>query len=300
MTLVPVARRLGSTAPSAPAPWVLLISLAGHAGLLWTVANAEAPAAVASVPDAVVVELVTLVAEAAPAGESLAGPSASAGVEAPAEPVQPEPASFAFTPAEPAPLDPALLPAPPPVPSDFTFAAVEPAPLDPALADAVWPAARVPAARPQRTRPVTASPAGPVATVEPPASLPPSPAAPPATTAAAASPGSGSAGTSAPAGRLAPEAATAYAAEIRRRIDQAKRYPAAALATGQEGTVRLRIVVARDGALVAATLVASSGYPLLDAASLKAARAAAPFPAAPPALPGERFDYVIPIRYQRR
>lgn len=299
MTLVPVARRLGSEAPSAPAPWVLLVSLAGHAGLLWTVANAEAPAAVASVPDAVVVELVTLVAEAAPAGESLAG-AASAGVEAPAEPVQPEPASFAFTPAEPAPLDPALLPAPPPVPSDFTFAAVEPAPLDPALADVVRPAARVPAARPQRMRPVVARPAEPVATVEPPGSLPPSPAAPPANPAAAASAGTGAAGTPAPAGRLAPEAATAYAAEIRRRIDQAKRYPAAALATGQEGTVRLRIVVARDGALVAATLAASSGYPLLDAASLKAARAAAPFPAAPAALPGERFDYVIPIRYQRR
>jgi protein TonB len=271
---------------------VLLVSLAGHAGLLWTVANAEAPAPVASVPDAVVVELVTLVAEAAPAGESPAGPSVPSGAEAPVAPVQPEPAAFAFAPVEAAPLDPALVPAASPVPADFAFAPAEPAPLDPALADALRP--RIPAARPQRARPAAATPPEPARTVDLPDATAPNP------TAATASAASGASGTSAPSGRPAPEAATAYAAEIRRRIDRAKRYPAAALAAGQEGVARLRIVVARDGAVVAASLVEGSGFPLLDDASLKAARAAAPFPAAPEALPGDRFDYVIPIRYQRR
>ena len=307
---------------------VLLLSLAAHAGLLWTVANAEAPAQVASVPDAVVVELVTLVAEVAPPGESPGGASAAAEPvpEPPApDPPSPEPASFTFAPVEPAPLDPALVaavpeppadfafaavePAPldpalvaavPEPPADFAFAAVEPAPLDPALADALPPRTRVPAARPQRTRPAPPLPPPAARAVAPPADAAPSPTPPVADAGPAARAEAGAAGTSAPSGRPAPEAATAYAAEIRRRIDRAKRYPAAALAAGQEGVARLRIVVARDGELVAASLVEGSGFALLDDASLKAARAAAPFPAAPEALAGDRFDYVIPIRYQRR
>ena len=282
---------------------VLLLSLAAHAGLLWTVANAEAPAQVASVPDAVVVELVTLVAEVAPPGESPGGASAAAEPvpEPPApDPPSPEPASFTFAPVEPAPLDPALVAAVPEPPADFAFAAVEPAPLDPALADALPPRTRVPAARPQRTRPAPPAPPAAARAVVPPAEAAPSPTPPVADAGPAAQAEAGAAGTSAPSGRPAPEAATAYAAEIRRRIDRAKRYPAAALTAGQEGVARLRIVVARDGELVAASLVEGSGFPLLDDASLKAARAAAPFPAAPEALAGDRFDYVIPIRYQRR
>ena len=282
---------------------VLLLSLAAHAGLLWTVANAEAPAQVASVPDAVVVELVTLVAEVAPPGESPGGASAAAEPvpEPPApDPPSPEPASFTFAPVEPAPLDPALVAAVPEPPADFAFAAVEPAPLDPALADALPPRTRVPAARPQRTRPAPPAPPAAARAVVPPADAAPSPTPPVADGGPAAQAEDGAAGTSAPSGRPAPEAATAYAAEIRRRIDRAKRYPAAALAAGQEGVARLRIVVARDGELVAASLVEGSGFALLDDASLKAARAAAPFPAASEALSGDRFDYVIPIRYQRR
>jgi protein TonB len=258
----------------------------------------------ASVPDAVVVELVTLVAEAAPPGERPGGTSAAAAEprpEPPApEPVLAEPAAFAFAPVEAAPLDPALTAVVSPAPADFAFAAVEPAPLDPALADAVQPRTRIPAARPQRARPAVPAPPEELRAVDPPPAAAPSNLLPVAEAGVAAHAEAGAAGTSAPGGRLAVESATAYAAEIRRRIDRAKRYPAAALAAGQEGVARLRIVVARDGALVAATMVEGSGYPLLDDASLKAARAAAPFPAAPEALPGDRFDYIIPIRYQRR
>lgn len=102
----------------------------------------------------------------------------------------------------------------------------------------------------------------------------------------------------APAAAPSPAAAD-HAAAVRARIDKAKRYPAAALAAGQTGLVRLRLGLARDGTLLAAAVETGSGHPLLDAAALAAARAAAPYPAAPPELDESRLEYLIPIRFTR-
>ncbi|RMH46597.1 MAG: TonB family protein, partial [Alphaproteobacteria bacterium] len=64
------------------------------------------------------------------------------------------------------------------------------------------------------------------------------------------------------------------------------------------GTARLRLTVARDGTLEAVAIAASSGSPALDAASLAAARAAAPFPPAPAGLAGARHVFLLAIVYR--
>lgn len=52
----------------------------------------------------------------------------------------------------------------------------------------------------------------------------------------------------------------------------APHYPAEARREGQEGLVRLRLAVGTDGRVKTAEVVASSGFPLLDAAALAAVR----------------------------
>ncbi len=73
-------------------------------------------------------------------------------------------------------------------------------------------------------------------------------------------------------------------------------YPARARREGEQGTVVLRLVIARDGTVREASLLAGSGHPDLDRASLAAVRGAH-LPAAPsPHAPAE-LTLRVPIRY---
>lgn len=83
-------------------------------------------------------------------------------------------------------------------------------------------------------------------------------------------------------------AASAYEKAIRDAVAAARSYPPEALTRGVEGTAGLKVIVRRDGRLVTAILLRSSGSSTLDRAALEAARRAI-FPAAPTSLPGDRF-----------
>jgi TonB family protein len=74
-------------------------------------------------------------------------------------------------------------------------------------------------------------------------------------------------------------------AEIRRRIDQAKRYPEQARLMHQEGRVGVRFRIHPGGVPTDIHVVQSSGVPILDQAALRAVRHSAPLP-----------DYSPPIR----
>ncbi|MCI0370361.1 MAG: energy transducer TonB [candidate division NC10 bacterium] len=87
--------------------------------------------------------------------------------------------------------------------------------------------------------------------------------------------GTGTGGLGAGTGR---DGAFAY---ILRRIEAAKRYPEEARRLGHRGTVAVRFRIGPDGAVAAAEVAASSGFSLLDAASLETVRRAAPLPAVP-------------------
>jgi protein TonB len=67
-------------------------------------------------------------------------------------------------------------------------------------------------------------------------------------------------------------------AEIRRRIEAAKRYPDSARRDGVHGTVAVRFRVTSDGQVERVEVVRSSGSRALDEASLETIRKAAPFP----------------------
>lgn len=80
---------------------------------------------------------------------------------------------------------------------------------------------------------------------------------------------------------------------ILERIHRAKRYPPLARQRGMEGTAVVQFRIAGDGGVEDVVLVQSSGYPLLDRASVETIRRAAPLPV----IPGTIH---IPISYRLR
>lgn len=71
---------------------------------------------------------------------------------------------------------------------------------------------------------------------------------------------------------------------IRKKIEQAKRYPALAKARKLEGTVRLEFEIGENGQVRGVTLLQSSGSALLDEEALATVRRAAPLPSYPHAI----------------
>jgi len=71
---------------------------------------------------------------------------------------------------------------------------------------------------------------------------------------------------------------------IRKKIEQAKRYPALAKARKLEGIVRLEFKIDGNGQIQGLTLLQSSGFPILDEEGLATVRRAAPLPSYPHAI----------------
>ena len=68
---------------------------------------------------------------------------------------------------------------------------------------------------------------------------------------------------------------------LRDRIERAKQYPHEARRQGMEGTTEVEFQVAKDGSVKEVMVVRSSGFPLLDQASMETIRRAAPLPVIP-------------------
>lgn len=83
------------------------------------------------------------------------------------------------------------------------------------------------------------------------------------------------------------------------RLERFRRYPNAARARRQEGITQLRVSVARDGSLLALSLEATSGFPLLDQAALETFRRAAPFPKVPEERPAP-VELSFPVEFFMR
>jgi protein TonB len=106
---------------------------------------------------------------------------------------------------------------------------------------------------------------------------------------ALAIPGSGTQGGSGPAGDYAP-----YLAGLRRRIQEALRYPLPARRRGVTGTVHVEIVIGPDGKVAMAGVAESSSHRLLDEAALEAVRSVAPEPF-PSGLPRRALRVRLPV-----
>jgi TonB family protein len=85
---------------------------------------------------------------------------------------------------------------------------------------------------------------------------------------------------------------------MRRKLLRHRRYPPAALRTGLQGIVQVKIAVDRRGRLVGEPVVVkSSGHPVLDAEALRIARVASPFDPLPSNASKDVHRIVIPIDF---
>src|SRR5262245_21853094 len=84
---------------------------------------------------------------------------------------------------------------------------------------------------------------------------------------------------------------------ILRRVEELKRYPAAARVDRAEGKVVVKAVINEDGDLGEVEVIQSSGYPTLDKAAVETMRQAAPFHLPHP-LGQPRMTIRIPMSYR--
>ena len=94
-----------------------------------------------------------------------------------------------------------------------------------------------------------------------------------------------------------PAASAAVEWRVQDWLAQHRQYPRAARRSGAEGTVWVRFVLDRRGALRGSEVMTSSGHDVLDRAALELLRRASPFPALPPDLTLDEIELVLPIEY---
>ncbi len=84
---------------------------------------------------------------------------------------------------------------------------------------------------------------------------------------------------------------------LRHHLDRYKQYPADAQREGQQGTPYVFFTVCRDGRVLAAHIVRTSGFESLDRAGIDLVRRAEPLPAFPQVLPGDTVSLVVPVEF---
>jgi protein TonB len=66
------------------------------------------------------------------------------------------------------------------------------------------------------------------------------------------------------------------------------------------GTAELAFSLNRNGKVLSSRVIRSSGVAALDQETIDTVRRAQPFPPPPPNMPGETFDFTVPIRFNIR
>jgi periplasmic protein TonB len=89
-----------------------------------------------------------------------------------------------------------------------------------------------------------------------------------------------------------------YLDALRRWIAKYKRYPPDALAKNQEGKLVIRFVLARDGTVLDAGIVESSGVPALDQDAVAMLHRASPVPPVPARYAGAQLKITMPLDYK--
>ena len=249
--------------------------------------------------------------------EASSAPTQEKTAEAASEPQEtlPKPTPPELTPPEPTPPEPTPPEPAPPTPTPPTPDASPLPPVPQALAPKPKPPPR-PAVKPRpvKAKPVETPtpPAAPTAASEPPPG-PGSGEGPPtqnpqpgtaATGAANAGPGgatgvgTGAAGTGRGSFGDGRGLGDDYLDRLRRHLAKYKHYPPEAVKLKQEGTALVEFVLARDGTVLEAHIQRSSGFPLLDQATLEMIRNASPVPKVPDRFAGDRVSIAIPTGFK--
>ena len=89
-----------------------------------------------------------------------------------------------------------------------------------------------------------------------------------------------------------------YLTGIYRAIEECKRYPRSARRMQQEGVVEVAFTILADGAIGEVRISKASGYSLIDKAALEAVNNIGQLDPIPEALEMERWELILPIRYE--
>jgi protein TonB len=106
--------------------------------------------------------------------------------------------------------------------------------------------------------------------------------------------------TSPPRPRPSAAQVSSWHRRIALQVERHKGYPASARARHETGIAELAFTLDRTGKVVASRIARTSGFAALDQETIDTVRRAQPFPAPPQNLPGETFDFTVPIRFNIR
>lgn len=89
-----------------------------------------------------------------------------------------------------------------------------------------------------------------------------------------------------------------YINQVVRRIDRKKRYPRMAKENGEQGTVRVKMTLGREGQLLHYRVVQKPPFERLSQATLASIQAATPFPPLPKTYPRSKITIEVPVRFR--
>lgn len=82
-----------------------------------------------------------------------------------------------------------------------------------------------------------------------------------------------------------------------KKIFSKTRYPGSSLQKGHAGSVRVAVVIDRQGNILTMKTLEESKYSALNKEAIGAIKRAAPYPAVPDAVTGNKFEFTVPIRF---
>ena len=88
-----------------------------------------------------------------------------------------------------------------------------------------------------------------------------------------------------------------FSALIAAQLERYKRYPAIAQRRGEQGVVKLRFTLSRDGGVSNAQIEHGSGYADLDNEVLALVQRAQPLPPIPANIPDNTLDIHVPVAF---
>nr|WP_255616560.1 energy transducer TonB [Microvirga puerhi] len=97
-----------------------------------------------------------------------------------------------------------------------------------------------------------------------------------------------------------PDVLNRYIATLAATLRDRLRYPEIARSQGISGVATLRFTMHRSGQVIGASLLRSTGSPVLDEAALAVARPGGNLPPAPDSLPQQQFSLSVPLRFNLR
>jgi len=89
-----------------------------------------------------------------------------------------------------------------------------------------------------------------------------------------------------------------YATQIARRLSQYRFYPRSMNGLNAEGVAVIRVVVARNGALVSTSVAKTSGHGPIDDAIIENVQKAAPYAPLPAEIPGASASFTLTVPYR--